>query len=136
MTGRPQTSAALADNAAEAIRALNHATFPGAGGLASPVDAYDVLASLALMAARLPQLLTQLDRYLTGQVEDGRVVIDGGQFVGDPPAAAAAASCWLDRAGTAAARLAHVLDAAQQAIAYAATTNDPDGDDPDDHRCP
>lgn len=45
MTGDP-SPAELAEVAAEAIRAANHATFPGAGGLTWPSDAYDVIASL------------------------------------------------------------------------------------------
>jgi hypothetical protein len=118
----------LANDAAEAIRSLNHATFPGTestpAGLTWPSDAYDVLASLSLLAARLPQLLAQLDRYLTAQVEAGRVVIDGGEFAGDPATAAAAASHWLDQAQACAARLHHTLDQAQQATAYLAAVSD------------
>ena len=123
MTGDVAPSPAqLAEQAAEAVRALNHATFPGSGQLTWPADAYDVLASLALLAARLPQAFGQLDRFLTGEVEAGRVVIDGGEFAGDPAAAAAAAGHWLDQARGYADRLHRVLDQAQQALAYAAAT--------------
>jgi hypothetical protein len=124
----------LANDAAEAIRSLNHATFPGTestpGGLAWPSDAYDVVASLGLLAARLPQLLGQLDRFLTGEVDAGRVVVAGGDYAGDPQAAAAVASHWLDHARINAAALHHALDAAQQAVAFMATS-DLTGDDPD-----
>lgn len=134
MTGDVALSPAqLADRAAEAIRSLNHATFPStsglAGGLVWPSDAYDVLACLGLLAARLPQVLTQLEGYLTGEVEAGRVVIDGGEFAGDPAAAAATTSHWLEHAGALAGQLGHALDQAQQALTYAAATDpvaDPD----------
>lgn len=129
MTGDVAPSPAqLADRAAEAIRSLNHATFPGTestrAGLTCPSDAYDVLASLSLLAAWLPQLLAQLDRYLTAQVETGQVVVDGGEFTGDPAAAIATASHWLERASAAAGQLAHALDQAQQATAYLAAVSD------------
>jgi hypothetical protein len=125
VTGDARPSpATLAGDAAEAIRSLNHATLPGTDGLTWPSDAYDVLASLSLLAARLPQLLAQLDRYLTGEVETGRVMVDGGEFAGDPAAAAAAASHWLDHARINAAALHHALDAAQQATAYLAAVSD------------
>ena len=126
MTG-PRTVAELANDAAETIRALNHATFPGAGGLVWPGDAYDVIASLSLLAARLPQALAQLDRFLTGEVDAGRVAVDGGEFTGDPAAAAAAASHWLDQAQSCAGRLHHALDQAQQTAAYLAATDLDDG---------
>lgn len=123
MTGAP-TPAQLADQAAEAIRAANHATFPSAGGLRWPSDAYDVIASLGLLASRLPQLLGQLDRWLTREVEQGRVSVDGGAYVGDPQAAAAVASHWLDTATTAADQLHRALDSAQQATAHLAANTD------------
>jgi hypothetical protein len=123
VTGGQQSVAELADSAAEAIRSLNHATFPGTDGLQFPSDAYDVIASLGLLAARLPQLLGQLDHWLTRQVETGRVAVDGGDYAGDPQAAAAVASHWLDHARINAAALHHALDAAQQAVAYMAATS-------------
>ena len=38
-----------ADDAAVAIRALNHATMPGGGGLEFPADAYDITGSLSFL---------------------------------------------------------------------------------------
>lgn len=114
----------LASEAAEAVRSLNHATFPGADGLVWPSDAYDVIASLGLLAARLPQLLAQLDSWLTRQVEQSRVVVDGGEYAGDPAAAAAVTSHWLEAATTAASQLHHALDRAQQATAFLAAAGD------------
>ena len=123
MTGDP-SPAELADAAADAIRSLNHATFPGTGGLTWPSDAYDVIASLGLLASRLPQLLGQLDGWLTREVEQGRVSVDGGAYVGDPQAAAAVTSHYLDQAATAAHTLHRALDAAQQATAHLASDDD------------
>jgi hypothetical protein len=61
--------AALAADAAEAVRALNHATLPGSGGLAFPADAYDVTGALSLLASRLPQALAQLLAFLQAEVK-------------------------------------------------------------------
>jgi hypothetical protein len=126
MTGDDLTPARLADVAAEAIRSANHATFPGASGLTFPSDAYDVLGALELLASRLPQLLTQLDRFVSREVEQGRVAVDGGEYAGDPQAAAAVASHWLETARAHAAQLGHALDAAQQATAHLAASSDDD----------
>jgi hypothetical protein len=126
VTGDARPSpATLAGDAAEGIRSLNHATFPGSGQLTWPVDAYDVIASLSLLAARLPQAFGQLDQFLTGEVDAGRVVVAGGDYADDPQAAAAVASHWLDHARTNAAALHHALDAAQQAVAFM-SASDPD----------
>jgi hypothetical protein len=78
--------AALAGEAAEAVRALNHATLPGSGGLAFPADAYDVAGQLALLASRLPQALAQLHAFLHAEVKAGRVVIVAGDHAGDAAA--------------------------------------------------
>src|ERR1019366_525922 len=51
----------LADQADQAIRALNHLT---PEGLEYPGDLYEVIASLKLMAQRLPQLFGQLTAWL------------------------------------------------------------------------
>lgn len=128
MTGDP-SPAELADVAAEAIRAANHATFPGTSTLAFPSDAYDVIASISLLASRLPQLFGQLDRWLTSEAEAGRVTADGGEYAGDPQAAAAVASHWLDTARAAADALHCALDAAQQASAYFAASSADSGRD-------
>ena len=66
LTGGPHDDAtitALAQITAEAIRALNHATFPRAG-LSEPATVYRVLGELATAANRLPQLCSQLARWL------------------------------------------------------------------------
>ena len=54
--------AQLGWQAAEAIRTLNHRTHPPTA--ADPTEVYELLAALAAMAYRLPQLLGQLSRWL------------------------------------------------------------------------
>ena len=53
--------------AAEAIRAINHLTVFGDGGLDDPRHLSDVLSALAQAAERLPQALRQLAR-ITGRL--------------------------------------------------------------------
>lgn len=69
--------AALAGDAAEAVRTLNHATLPGSGGLVFPADAYDVTGALSLLASRLPQALAQLLAFLQAEVKAGRGNAEG-----------------------------------------------------------
>ncbi|MBA3782289.1 MAG: hypothetical protein H0X12_10630 [Nocardioides sp.] len=111
-----------ARTAAEAVRALNHLTRPGAtqdGGL-DVTDVYDLVAELALMAARLPQALRQVEALLDQLVEDHQVLIVDGDQVGDPVAVAVIVGHWLSTSCAAAGQLAHGLDAAQQALTWAA----------------
>jgi hypothetical protein len=115
--------AQLAEQAAEAVRALNYATLPGAGGLVFPADAYETAGMLAVLAGRLPQALAQLSAFLQDQVNAGRVVIVAGQHAGDPAAAISAARCRLGAAAAAAGQLQHALDAAQQALTWAAASS-------------
>ncbi|PVE13145.1 hypothetical protein [Streptomyces scopuliridis] len=56
----PKTPAQLADDAAEAVRAINHATQSQRPGWEFPGDAYSVVGALARMAAGLPQALDQI----------------------------------------------------------------------------
>lgn len=119
MTG--PTPAMHADTAAEAVRSLNHSTTRGAG-LVRPADAYDVLGALAVLAARLPQALRQVQAFLDDATEHGRVQIVDGEHVGDPAAAVTTCAHHLDTATTAAEHLHRALDAARAAITWAATT--------------
>ena len=119
MTGE---AARHADVAAEAVRALNHATQPWGDGLTGPADVYDVLWSLELLAARLPQALSQLQRYLAREHDAGRVRIVDGAHVGDPAAAVTATACQLDQAAVAAGSLREALAAARELLAWAATS--------------
>ncbi|NED60209.1 hypothetical protein G3I15_04625, partial [Streptomyces sp. SID10244] len=78
MTTEPKTPAQLADDAAEAIRALNHATLSGRPGWEYPADAYSVVGNLGTLVMRLPQVLEQLTEFVEQLHADGHVKADGG----------------------------------------------------------
>jgi hypothetical protein len=115
-------AARQADVAAEAVRALNHATQPWADGLTSPVDVYDTLGGLELLASRLPQALAQLQRFLAREQQAERIQVVDGEHVGDPAAAVAATSCQLEQAADAAGSLRETLARAHELLAWASTT--------------
>lgn len=112
-----------AQRAAEAVRTLNHQTRPGVAHI-DVTEVYDLLGELALMASRLPQLLSQIETLLDALVEDDQVLIVNGPNAGDPVAVAAVAGHWLAAGREAADR----LDQAHQVLAHAAIT------DPETHR--
>jgi hypothetical protein len=68
----------VADQAAEAIRALNHMTMD-ADTLEYPSDVYDVVTNLKLLTERLPQLFGQLAHWLWTEQEAGRIGHDAGK---------------------------------------------------------
>jgi hypothetical protein len=105
--------AALARAAAEAIRALNHATL-GGDGLEQPADAYEVLGELSLTASRLPQLLGQVGRWLAAALAAGQLGCDDGT---DPAGAVSGAWLFISDARGSAAALARDLSHAQQQLA-------------------
>jgi len=113
-------AARQADVAAEAVRALNHATQPWDDGLTSPVDVYDTLAGLEVLASRLPQALAQLQRFLAREQDAGRVQIVDGEHANDPAATVAATACQLEQAANAAASLLEALAHAHELLAWAA----------------
>jgi hypothetical protein len=106
-------TATLARAAAEAIRGLNWATRHEAG-LTQPSVAYDVLSALSLAASRLPQLFTQITRYLDHALAAGALGHDRGE---DPALDVEGAVIFLDDARGSAAALAGDLNAAQQQLA-------------------
>jgi hypothetical protein len=112
--------AQLGWQAAEAIRTLNHRTHPPT--LTDPAEAYELLAALATMAYRLPQLLGQLSRWLQAEHAAGRLRAD--THTTDPATEAtevtAAAAHALLRASQAATCLAEAFDSAQQHLAQLA----------------
>ncbi|MHB1596712.1 MAG: hypothetical protein ACYCO9_14035 [Streptosporangiaceae bacterium] len=116
------TPAELAGQAAEAVRALNHATLPGAGGLQYPAGAYEVTGQLSVLASRLPQALAQLLAFLTEQANAGQIAVVAGQHQGDPAAMLAAVAADLHTAAASARRLHQALDAAQNHLTWAAGT--------------
>ncbi|MEU3148430.1 hypothetical protein [Streptomyces sp. NPDC006999] len=77
----PKTPAQLADDAAEAIRALNHATLSPRDGWEYPADAYSVVGNLGTLVMRLPQVLEQLTDFVERLHADGHVKADGGDTI-------------------------------------------------------
>lgn len=69
----PQTPAALAGAAAEAIRQINHRILNGGEGWQYPGDAYSLLGSLDRMAGGLPQALDQTRAFVSGLAGDGHL---------------------------------------------------------------
>jgi hypothetical protein len=127
MTGHQPSVLGLAEDAAEAIRALAHLTRPARGGLTYPGDTYELLGTLGLLAGCLPQVLAQTSTFLTGELAAGRVVIVAGDHTGNPGAVIAEAAAFLHRAQVAAAGLARDLDAAQSALVWAGATDPTSG---------
>jgi hypothetical protein len=109
----PDQTLALARSAAQAVRALNHATL-GGEGLVQPADAYEILGELSLAASGLPQLLGQVGRWLAACLAAGRLGCDDGT---DPAAAVSGAWLFLSDARASATALARDLGQAQQQLA-------------------
>ena len=122
-------AAGCAARAAEAVRALNHACQPAAGGLTTPADAYAVAGALALLAARLPQALSQLQAFLDAECDADRIAMVDGEYTGDPLAAVSATGHWLAHASTAAEQLQYALDRAQHTLTWAAAAGPHPGQD-------
>jgi hypothetical protein len=104
--------AALARTAAEAIRSLNHLTL-GADGLQQPADVYEVLGDLSLAASRIPQLISQIGRWLATALAAGVLGCDDRT---DPACAVSGAWIFLSGARGSAAALARDLEAARQQL--------------------
>ena len=104
----------LAEDAAEAIRALCHRT-RGQHALVDPAELSRLLAELSTMTSRLPQLLDQLHRWLRHQHDTGRVRADTDA---DPDQLVCQAAAQLTGASHSAHRLAGTLDTAHQHVAH------------------
>jgi len=114
-----KTACEHADEAAAAIRAINHVTSHDTA-LPSPADAYRLLGVLATMAAGLPQAFAQVTRQLNRWHADGLIGIDPGtSYAGHPDRAVRAAVTGLARASRAAGQLSEALDLALPALTYA-----------------
>lgn len=73
-TKEPRTPAQLADDAAEVVRALAHATLiRPAAGWEYPGDAYSTVGNLATMAHRVPQALGQVESFVGEYADEGRL---------------------------------------------------------------
>jgi hypothetical protein len=90
---------AYAETAYEALRALNHVTYPGQCELTDPADACTVVALLESAIYTLPQALRQLGDWLTQENSAGRVRVVAGPYREDRDLAVAAAQHYLIRAG-------------------------------------
>jgi hypothetical protein len=113
-----QEAAALAEEARQTVRMLNHVTRPAGQcpGLESPQDVYRVLGSLRDLAAGLQQTMAQLNGWLEYQLQDGRLEAGGAEYADDPLAAVSAAGAALDHAQLHAGTLAGMLADAQAAV--------------------
>ena len=107
-----------ADTAAEAVRALIHLTL-GRGALGEPAELDRLVAELAVMAGRLPQLLHQLRDWLHAEQHAGRLRSDNNT---DPARIVDRAAHKLAQAGHAADDLGSALDHAHQLLAHLAAT--------------
>ena len=124
MTGQEQPLEA-ARGAADAIRFLNHTIRPGLAteGVIDVADLYDLLAELALLTSRLPQLFGQVEDLLDNLVDHHQRGIVAGDHEGDPVAVAAICGHWLAASAGAAHELAYRVDQAQQNLTWAAPTS-------------
>jgi hypothetical protein len=107
-----------AATAAEAVRALNHLTL-GRRALGEPAELDRLVAELAMMAGRLPQLLRQLGGWLDAEQHAGRLRSDDTT---DPARIVDRAAAELTEAGHAAHDLGRALDDAHQILAHLAAT--------------
>jgi hypothetical protein len=78
-----KTPAQLADQAAEAIRAINHLTMSPRDDWQYPGDIYSLVGNLSQMAMMLPQALDQASRLLADLNESGRLRSDKDQLERD-----------------------------------------------------
>jgi len=111
-----KTPAQYASTAADAIRALNHATLTTTGrdGWEYPSDAYDVIGALDQMAGGMNQALKQVWMLLSGLAGDGHIRSDQGT----PDQDLAAARAALDTARAAADQLVTALSRAHSATGH------------------
>jgi len=108
-----------AEEAAEAIRAINHVTFH-ANSLPYPSDAWQLINTLATTAHRLAQALQQTGRLVRGKQERGEIGIDHGtSYAGHPAMAVTDCLAGLDDAAHATALLAEALERAARPLTYA-----------------
>lgn len=109
----------LAERAAEAVRGLNHLT-RDFGALSGPAELYRLVGELTVLVGRLPQLLSQLDRWLQTERDAGRLRADTGTGAGR---IVVAAGTDLADAGGAAHEMARALNAALAHLAHLGATD-------------
>lgn len=120
----PITVGEIAEQAAEAIKALIHAASPGgsAPDIEHPSDWYEAFGGLTLMAERLPQLLGLAAGWLENRVHG--LEVHGGMFDGDPVAAVATVQAVLADARSTAQALAQDLNNVHNVLATLAPSVD------------
>ncbi len=115
----------LADQAAQAIRTLNHRTLnhrtrPATADLTDPADTAKIIAALADTAGMLPQLLDQLTHWLQAEQHGGRLRVDTLAPLPDPAQTVHALTGSLQRALQPLRHAAAELDTAHQHAAHLA----------------
>jgi hypothetical protein len=113
------TAGQLGEQAAQAVRALNHLTRPALGALSDPVEAAELIAALASVTGGLPQLTGQLASWLSSEDRTGRLRVDADSPHHPAGTAAAVmdATAALTQAGQCAHAAGRALDAAHQVLA-------------------
>jgi hypothetical protein len=106
----------VAEHVAESLRDLNHLT-RGCDAFADPAELSQLLAELAVMTSRLPQLLDQLRCWLRHEHDAAPLRADTNA---DPAELICLAAAHLTRAGHYAHDLADALDNAHQHVAHLA----------------
>ncbi len=114
-----QPAVDLAVTAAEAVRGLNHQTL-GRHILSEPAELARIVAELATMAQRLPQLLRQLSSWLNAEHDAGRIGSDDDL---DAARVVDGAAAELAAARRTAHQLGQFLDSAHQQLAHLRTTS-------------
>lgn len=118
MTGpRRRTPAELADAAYQALRELNHATFPGQCSLTGHHELYLVVDSLAELLHAAPQALRQAADWAAREHQAGRARVDD-DCPASPASTIGAIVTALDDAAVRTAGAARRVDAAQQVAAH------------------
>jgi hypothetical protein len=107
----PERTRQLAQLLPEVVRVLNHATMDHAA-LCHPGDADGLIRDLEIAARRLPQLLTQVVRWVEAEHTAGRV--GAGEWPGSPAAAVVALQVRRDAAVAAAEQFEEALEAMTQ----------------------
>jgi hypothetical protein len=111
-------AAKSAQQAAEAIRAINHATIRTVGY--GPNDVYDIVAELGVLTERLPQAFGQLARILEQLNNNGHVEFDpGSPFAGHPADGVTELQAVFRRASESADELRYALADGQRILSAA-----------------
>lgn len=125
-TATEPTTGELAEQAAQAVRTLNHLTRRDSGALAYPGEVCEIVAALACTASRLPQLFGQLNGWLVSEDRAGRLRVDACSPAPDPGAAVADVIGELTRASQCAHAAGRALHAAHQQLAHLAASGEPE----------